>query len=126
MQLNPGSNITITPGDTLYVYDDLNAYGKPDFPIYLSSEMVGKQVNIFKPSGTLCLDYLHLKDIKASGGATFNAGLNSTNISNNTGWDFTTNCKYISVYADKPICPGEDIKLHSSVPAEEVVSLERS
>ncbi|MCR6642579.1 MAG: T9SS type A sorting domain-containing protein [Sporocytophaga sp.] len=122
LQLNPGSNITITPGDTLYVYDDLNAYGKPDFPIYLSSEMVGKQVNIFKPSGTLCLDYLHLKDIKASGGATFNAGLNSTNISNNTGWDFTTNCKYISVYADKPICPGEDIKLHSSVPAEEVVS----
>ncbi|GAL86103.1 hypothetical protein MYP_3332 [Sporocytophaga myxococcoides] len=122
LQLAPGCNITMTAGDTLYINDDFNAYGKPDFPIYFSSETGGKQVHIVKPSGTVCLDYLHLKDIKASGGATFKAGHNSTNISNNTGWDFTTNCEYFSAYAEKPICLGGDIKLHSSVPSGQAVS----
>jgi hypothetical protein len=35
------------------------------------------------------LDYVSLKDSTATGGASFYAGANSTDVSGNTGWTFT-------------------------------------
>jgi len=45
---------------------------------------------ISKTSGTVSLDYVSLRDSTASGGASFYAGDNSTNVSGNTGWIFTS------------------------------------
>lgn len=122
LKLNPGSTVTIANEDTLYINEQLDALGRPGFPIFISSETADQQAHINKKTGTVCLDYLHLKGIKASGGAQFIAGLNSTNISNNFGWDFISNCNIFNVYADKPTCLGGTIKLHSTVPSGQSVS----
>jgi hypothetical protein len=42
-----------------------------------------------KASGTVSSDYLSISYSTASGGATWYAGVNSTNGGNNTGWTFT-------------------------------------
>lgn len=52
--------------------------------------------NIVCPSGIVSGDYLSLKNSHASGGASFYAGANSTNVSNNTGWQFVAAPKTIS------------------------------
>jgi len=42
------------------------------------------------PSGnSFVTDFINLRDITAAGGATFNAGANSSDLGNNTGWAFT-------------------------------------
>ena len=53
------------------------------------SQTLGTQATITKPSGTVTASYLSIRDINATGGATWNAsnGTN-TNVSNNTGWVF--------------------------------------
>jgi hypothetical protein len=40
-------------------------------------------------SGTISVDYMSIQDSAATGGATFYAGANSTNVSGNTGWIFS-------------------------------------
>lgn len=44
---------------------------------------------ISKSSGIVSVDYMSIQDSTATGGATFYAGANSTNVSGNTGWIFT-------------------------------------
>ncbi len=58
--------------------------------ISLNSSVSGSAWNLSKSSGTVSSDYLSLKDSHASGGAHFCAGANSTNVSGNTGWSFTS------------------------------------
>jgi hypothetical protein len=55
----------------------------------LQSTTSGTQFTLSKASGTVSRDYLSIKDSNATGGATWDAGANSTNVSNNTGWIFT-------------------------------------
>jgi hypothetical protein len=52
----------------------------------LQSSSAGTQFNISKSSGTVIVDYLSLKDSNATGGALWRAGLNSTIVSNVSGW----------------------------------------
>lgn len=56
----------------------------------VQSSSAGSPATISKPSGIVSCDYLSLKDSTATGGATFYAGSNSTNISGNTGWLFNS------------------------------------
>lgn len=55
----------------------------------LISSSAGSAATISKSSGTVSVDYMSIKDSTASGGATFYAGANSTNVSGNSGWIFT-------------------------------------
>jgi hypothetical protein len=55
----------------------------------LISSSAGSAATISKSSGTVSLDYMSIKDSTATGGASFYAGANSTNVSGNTGWTFT-------------------------------------
>lgn len=55
----------------------------------LQSTSAGSAATISKASGTVSVDYMSIKDSTATGGATFYAGANSTNVSGNTGWIFT-------------------------------------
>lgn len=55
----------------------------------LQSTSAGNAWTVSVASGTVNSNYLSLKDSTATGGATFYAGPNSTNVSGNTGWIFT-------------------------------------
>jgi len=57
---------------------------------YLQSTTAGTQATLSAASGTNTVSYLTIKDIAATGGATWNAYStdNNFNAGNNTGWDF--------------------------------------
>ena len=55
--------------------------------VTLQSGTAGTQAILTKASGTVSGQNLNIKDINATGGATFNA-FGSTNMGNNTGWNF--------------------------------------
>jgi len=90
------NNITVDPILTVKVFA-----GKTIVAGSLSISGYTSNVNIFKSttdtsawsisvaSGTVSADYISLRDSTATGGATFYAGANSTNVSGNTGWTFT-------------------------------------
>jgi len=44
---------------------------------------------ISKSSGSVAVDYMSIQDSTVTGGATWCAGANSTNVSGNTGWTFS-------------------------------------
>jgi hypothetical protein len=90
------NNIAVDPILTVKVFA-----GKTIVAGSLSISGYISNVNIFKSttdtsawsisvaSGTVSADYISLRDSTATGGATFYAGANSTNVSGNTGWTFT-------------------------------------
>jgi hypothetical protein len=57
-------------------------------PIYIESTVPGTQATISNPNQVISADYLVLKDINATGGASWYANT-SVNNGNNTGWNFT-------------------------------------
>ena len=54
-------------------------------PIQLFSESAGIQTQFLAVSGSISGDYMILRDVRASGGATFTAS-NSADLGNNSGW----------------------------------------
>lgn len=64
----------------------------------LTSTLAGSQATLSQASGTVNVSNLTIKDINATGGATFNAFTTNGNVDagNNTGWDFIAQLgKYI-------------------------------
>jgi hypothetical protein len=57
--------------------------------VTLSSSFSPSTFTISKSSGIVSSNYLSIQDSIATGGATWYAGANSTNLGNNTGWIFT-------------------------------------
>ena len=57
---------------------------------FMQSMLAGSQATLSKASGTVSVGYLTIKDINATGGATFNAFTVNSNVNagNNLGWDF--------------------------------------
>jgi len=68
---------------------NFNVSGTAGNLVTLQSTTSGTQFTLSKASGTVSRDYLSIKDSNATGGATWYAGANSTNVSNNSGWTFT-------------------------------------
>lgn len=65
---------------------------------FLESTLSGSQATLSQASGTVSVSNLTIKDINATGGATWNAFVTNGNVDagNNTGWDFFTQLgKYI-------------------------------
>ena len=59
---------------------------------FLESTLAGSQATLSQASGTVSVSYLTIKDINATGGATWNAFTTNDNVDagNNLGWDFST------------------------------------
>jgi hypothetical protein len=58
---------------------------------YLESTTPGTRATISDPSGTVTVTYLTIKDIAATGGATWDANASTNfNTSNNSGWNFSS------------------------------------
>ena len=57
---------------------------------FLQSTLAGTQATLSQVTGTVSVGYLTIKDINATGGATFNAYTVNSNVNagNNLGWDF--------------------------------------
>lgn len=68
---------------------DFTATGTAGNVLTINSSVNGTQRTLTKVSGTVSVDYLSIRDSNATGGATWLAGANSTNVSNNLGWIFS-------------------------------------
>jgi hypothetical protein len=82
------TSILFTSGTTQTVAA-FTASGAATRLLTLNAVTAGSAFTLSKSSGTVSSDYLSLKDSTATGGASWYAGANSTNTSNNTGWIFS-------------------------------------
>lgn len=82
-----GSTVRLTAGTTQTV-SNLSLAGASGSLVTLDSTTPGSPATLSKASGTVTGAYLSIKDIAATGGATWVAGTGSVNVSGNTGWNF--------------------------------------
>lgn len=81
------TEIWFTAGTTQTV-QDFTASGTSGKVLTIRSTGAGSAATLSKSSGTVSVDYVSIRDITATGGALWYAGINSTNVSGNTGWTF--------------------------------------
>ena len=79
----------VFPSSTTQTVTNWNVSGTSGNLVTITSSIAGTAATLSKSSGTVSSNYLSLKDSTATGGASWYAGANSTNVSNNTGWIFT-------------------------------------
>ncbi|MCD4736254.1 MAG: hypothetical protein K8R53_09440, partial [Bacteroidales bacterium] len=89
LNLSAGKNYEFEAGETQTINNQLDITGGSCVPIYLYSDTPGSQATISKSSGTVTGDYVFVRDMNATGGATFNLN-NSFDLGNNSGWNFAT------------------------------------
>ena len=87
-----GTQAIFGAGKTQTINNGLLIIGVGGFPVIMKSTNPGQQATIHKDQGEICLDFVRLSDMLASGSATFNAGASSQDITNNTNWIFGTSC----------------------------------
>lgn len=85
---NVGFTTRLTAGTTQTTMT-LSATGSSGKVITIDTTSAGSAASFSVSTGTVSCDWLSLKDNTATGGASFYAGANSTNVSGNTGWTFT-------------------------------------
>jgi hypothetical protein len=61
-------------------------------PIFMQSTTDGTRATLFRADDNMCFDYIWIKDIIATGGATFLGGINGVDLGNNMGITFNDNC----------------------------------
>lgn len=107
LYLEPGSTFLFGAGTTttFAAAASVDASGTGSKVITLQSTTNGTQFSWTKPSGTICASYIYLRDSRATGGASYEAGQQANNQGNNTGWDFTA--VPLVAYADRVVCPNE-------------------
>jgi hypothetical protein len=83
------ATITLTAGTTQTV-TSFGVSGTAGNLITLNSSSAGSQATLSDSSGANSVSFVSIKDIAATGGATWNAFVTSGNVDdgNNTGWDF--------------------------------------
>ena len=88
---NTAQPATVTfPASTTNTFTSFSLSGTAGNLITINSSTSGTQATVSQAAGTVTVNYLSIKDSAATGGATWNAGANSTNAGNNTGWIFAT------------------------------------
>jgi gliding motility-associated-like protein len=109
LKLTPGNIYELEENITQNITENFTVRGNNCFPITLRSQQLGQQANISVPAGIVVSgDFIELRDINATGGATFYAGNFSDSISNNNGWIFTNAPGYIYGFAaDTTICASD-------------------
>ena len=81
------TSIRFTSGTTQTV-TSFTAEGTSGKHLIIDSSTPGTAATLSKASGTVSVDFVIIQDSTATGGATWNAGSYSTNVSGNTGWVF--------------------------------------
>ena len=88
LSLTGGKTYNFPANTTQTIITDVVAGGSCGNTVVMQSNSNGTQATFSKTSGTITVDYVTLKDMNATGGATWNA-TNSTVISNVSGWNVT-------------------------------------
>jgi len=83
------TSIRFTSGTTQTV-TSFTAEGLSGKHLTINSTTPGTAATLSKASGTVSVDLVIIQDSTATGGATWNAGSYSTNVSGNTGWVFAS------------------------------------
>ncbi len=81
--------LTFPSGQTTTI-TNFNVSGSTGKLVTINASTAASTATLSKPTGIVSCDYLALQDSAATGGASWYAGANSTNISNNSGWIFGT------------------------------------
>ncbi len=89
LTLSPGKTYTPGSGTTQTFIGNLTANGTGALPITIHT--TSSFSTFSKISSSVCTDWLILNNIHATGGAIFDAGINSVDQGNNNGWNFI-NC----------------------------------
>ncbi|MES2797040.1 MAG: T9SS type A sorting domain-containing protein, partial [Bacteroidota bacterium] len=87
--LAAGKTYVLENGKTQTITSALNASATCNGIIAIQSSNSGSQATISKTSGSVMVNYVSLKDINATGGASFIAN-NAVDLGNNTGWTINT------------------------------------
>ena len=85
--LGPGNTFTFPHGQTQTISGRFIIWGSAANPITIQSSASGTRATISKSAGTVLGNYIHIKDMAATGGATFNL-YSSVDNGNNIGWNF--------------------------------------
>ncbi len=107
--VNAPKTITFPASTTTTFSGTFTCSGSSGNVITLNSSSGGTQHTLSKASGTVDCDYMSIQDSNATGGATWNAGVNSTNVSDNSGWIFGTptyNQEHFRFYSDNTVPAG--------------------
>lgn len=88
LQIDAGAIVRF-PSTLTQTIGTWTATGASGNVITIDSSTGGSAATLSKSSGTVSSDWLSLKDSTATGGASWYAGANSTNVSGNSGWIFT-------------------------------------
>ena len=91
----PGNLYKLEHGKTQVINDYWLLRGNNCYPLTLQSTLLGHQATVQKAAGVVVGDFLHIRDINATGNATFFAGDNSSDVDNNNGWTFSNSPGYI-------------------------------
>jgi len=107
---SPGKIYTLSSAKQQTVFNHLGIRDNNCFRIIIRSTLPSLRATIWKPGGIVSSDFLEVRDIIATGGATFYAGGVSTNLGNNIGWIFTNSPGYVyGLGPDTQICIGESL-----------------
>jgi hypothetical protein len=91
----PPRIITINPAIQVNLNGAFNVNSSAGNIITLQSNTNGVQATFNKTAGIICIGFVTLQDLKATGGAAFYAST-STNNGNNSGWNFSSqSCLFI-------------------------------
>ncbi len=111
----PGKSYELEHSLTQTINEHFQIIGNNCTPIQLSSTQRGIASTIQMANGTVNGDFIQMQDQIAQGGATFFAGVHSTDINNsNTGWIFDTRVTFTDVGflgEDAVICNGMPVTI---------------
>lgn len=89
------STVIFTGGED-YNFDEFNLANNGYGLITIKSDVDGVQHYLKKSSGTVNQNFIYIIDSNAGGGATWNAGINSPDGGNNSGWNFAAPLPFLN------------------------------
>ncbi|HLP93001.1 MAG TPA: HYR domain-containing protein, partial [Saprospiraceae bacterium] len=120
LKFSPGETYIIQAGtiQTITALGNFIAEGTGAFPIEIKSCQLGEQATFHKDGDPICLDFLYLTDMVASGTGFSYAGANSDDVFNNSGWIFDA-CPACFTEPPLPALALDPISITSVLPGEQ-------
>ncbi len=110
-----GNTYRLEKGKTQHINNYWFVRGNNCYALNLRSTKDNDQAFVTKNGGMVSADFMNVRDINVGGSSLYFAGSFSTDISNNTGWNFTNGPQYVyGLGADTSFTLGGNIVLTSN------------
>jgi hypothetical protein len=110
IKIYPGTRLYIQSNDTLYVNKSMDITGSPSYPIQIASSDNGIQGYI-QNNGSVCGEYIFIQDNYVLNNPGY-PGFLSSDITNNSGWNFNASCDTILCSFNKIPCENDSVQLN--------------